>query len=539
MEDKQRVLLAVLGLLALTAIAYLPIWQAGWIWDDDLYVTENELLRDVEGLARIWFEPSATPQYYPLVHTSFWVEYQSWGLKPLGYHLVNVLLHAINAILLFLLLRRLQVPGAWIAAAIFAVHPVHVESVAWITERKNVLSGAFYLLSALAFFRFSEEADDPRTSNGRGLRAYLASLTLFVAALLSKTVTATLPVALGLVLWWKRGRLGRRETHGLVIMTLIGAGFGLYTAWWERTDVGASGPLWDMSPAERTLIAGRVVWFYLGKILAPVNLSFNYPRWEISAVDPWAWIWPVTAGLSLAGLWLLRGRIGRGAFAAAAFFVVTLGPALGFLNVYPFRYSFVADHFQYVASLGPIVGIAALCWGKTGVMGRRKRIVSVVVAVALVGLLAILTNQRSRAYRDLETLWTATIERNPASWLAHNNLGNLRLNDGRPAEAEEHFLIALANAPTHEPTHLNARNNLGLALLSQGRVEEGINQLEEVLRLDPTFKSAHSNLGAALSLIGRHEEAIAHLRAALGQDPGNEILRANLELALERSRTDR
>lgn len=530
-----EILIAVLTLVALTAIEYVPVWNAGWIWDDDLYVTENELLRDSTGLARIWLEPSATPQYYPLVHTSFWVEFQLWGLDATGYHLVNVALHAINSILLFFLLRLLGIPGAWIAAAIFAVHPVHVESVAWITERKNLLSATFYLSSAMAFLRPFLGEDGTEDRGGQRFRSYLLSLALFVGALLCKTVTATLPLALGIVLWWKYGSLRRVEWASLSALALVGAGFGLHTAWWERVDVGASGPLWDISLAERALIAGRAVWFYLGKVLAPVDLSFNYPRWVIRPEDPRAWLWPAAAVLSLVALWLLRRRIGRGAFAAAAFFVATLGPALGFLNVYPFRYSFVADHFQYLASLAPIVSIAALFWGTTRSASRLGRTIRIGVMAGILSLLTFLTYRQSQNYRDLETLWIATIEQNPSSWLAHNNLGNLRLNQGRADEAEGHFHMALAQAPVHEPTHLNARNNLGLALLSQGRVEEGITQLEEVLQLDPNFKSAHSNLGAALSLIGEHEEAIEHLQTALDMDPEDEILRSNLELALERA----
>ncbi len=256
-----------------TLAAYGPVYQAGLIWNDEDYVTKPEL-QSVHGLERIWFEVGATQQYYPALHSAFWVEHRLWGDAPWGYHLANVLLHALAACLLGLLLRRLAVPGAWMAGLLFALHPVCVESVAWISEEKNTLSLVFYLLAAWAYLDFDRERRWP---------GYFLALGLFLLAVLSKSVTATLPGALLVVLWWRRGRLTWRDAAPLAPWFAIGAADGLFTGWVERTLIGAHGTDFDLSFAQRCLVAGRVTWFYLGKLVWPANLIFIYPRWQVSA----------------------------------------------------------------------------------------------------------------------------------------------------------------------------------------------------------------------------------------------------------------
>ncbi|HSV13511.1 MAG TPA: hypothetical protein VLI90_04585, partial [Tepidisphaeraceae bacterium] len=350
----QRLFPGALLLLAITLIAYIPIFRAGFVWDDDSYVEQNATLRTLDGLYEIWTNWHATPQYYPLVHTSFWVEYHLWGAtSALGYHIDNVLLHALSAILIWRLLNRLNVPGALLAAAIFAVHPVHVESVGWITERKNVLSLVFYLLALRSYLR--------STGSEPVLRDYAFSLLFFLLALLSKTVTATLPAAILLIFWWKRGRIRVRAVTPLLPFFVLAAVCGSITGYLERTQVGARGPEWAaLTPLHRVLIASRAVWFYAGKLLVPWRLTFIYPRWSIDPRDPLQWLYLVALIAVIAGLWLRRRRLGRGPLVAVLFFIGTLTPALGFVNVYPMRYSFVADHFQYHASIG-LIALAAAC----------------------------------------------------------------------------------------------------------------------------------------------------------------------------------
>ena len=346
-------------------LVYQPCWQGGFIWDDDEHVTRPEL-RSLHGLGRIWTDYSSTSQYYPLLHSLFWLEYKLWGDSTLGYHLANIALHAAVVVMLLAVLRRLRVRGAWLAAAIFALHPVQVESVAWITEQKNTLSALFYLAAALVYLRFD------RT---RELRWYAAAAGLFVAALLSKTVAGTLPGALLVVFWWQRGRLDwKKDVLPLVPLFLLGAGFGLLTAWWELKLTNARAPsLPSHAVVQRLLIAGRTAWFCCGKLFWPTQLTFIYPRWQIDERAAWQYVYPLGAVALLIVLWAGR-RWSRAPLAAALYFGGTLFPVLGFFNLYTFRYSFVADHYQYLASLGIIVlfsaTVAKLLEHATGIQRR-------------------------------------------------------------------------------------------------------------------------------------------------------------------------
>jgi hypothetical protein len=477
------------GLLAgliilITLVAYIPAFQGGFIWDDDDYVTENPTLRSVRGLARIWFEPRSNPQYYPLVFTSFWVEYHLWGLNPVGYHVVNALLHGLAAGLLWLLLKRLKVPGALLAAAVFALHPVQVESVAWVTERKNVLSGLFYMGSALCLVRFfgleQEGVEQPHR-----FWWYGSGLLLFVCALLSKTVTCTLPAAMVLLLWWKLGRIRRPEAVALMPFFLLG--------------LGALGSEWQLSFVERFLVAGRALWFYAGKLVWPAVLIFNYPRWQIDAGAWWQYVYPVGVLLVVLVLWVLRERIGRGPLVGVLFFCGTLFPALGFFDVYPFRYSYVADHFQYLASVG-LIGLAA---GAFTLAASRltlwpKRVAAALSLVVLV-LLAGQTWSQSQVYKDWKTVWTKTLEKNPESALAHYNLGRLLLGQQKFEEAISHFSKALPLKPNSAEIH----NNLGVALAGAGRLDEAASQFAEALRVEPDHAKARRNLERVMRLMGK------------------------------------
>ncbi len=367
------------ALPVLVLVAYLPAFSGGFVWDDDYHVTNNSTLLSLDGLRRIWLEPGAVPQYYPLVHTSFWVEHHLWGNDPRGYHAVNVLLHCAATLFLWRVLVRLRVPGAWLGAALFAVHPVEVESVAWIAERKNLLAAVFGLASLLAYLRFSPlesdaessksaEAAPPERRSPQGSAAwryYAVSLAFFVAALLSKTVIAVLPAVLLVITWWKRGKLTRRNLALVAPFFAVALPLALQTVWLEKHHVGATGEAWALSLLERVLIAGRALWFYVGKLVWPANLTFFYSRWTIDASVWWQYLFPLAAAATMIALWLLRGRLGRGPPAAALIFAGVLLPALGFFDVYPMRYSFVADHFQYHASMAllALAGAGARrCW---------------------------------------------------------------------------------------------------------------------------------------------------------------------------------
>jgi tetratricopeptide (TPR) repeat protein len=525
--------LAAAAIVVLTVLAYLPSLRNGFIWDDDQYVTENKELRSAAGLASIWLTPGAPEhsyhQYYPLVHTTFWIEYHLWQAKAAGYHLVNIALHALVAVLLWRVLTRLEVPGAWVAAAVFALHPLQVESVAWITERKNVLSAVFYLAAALAYLTFAG-LDRARPAAAGRWRLYMLAFGLFVCALLSKTVTCTLPAALLLVIWWKRGRLGWRDGALLAPFVVVGAGLGMLTASIEQTSVGAVGADWNLSWADRCLIAARALWFYAGKLAWPASLTFNYPRWTIDARALWQWMFVLGGAVVVVVLWAARRRLGTGPLVAVLFFALTAAPALGFVNVYPMRFSFVADHFQYLASAGLITLAAA-----TGAMASRLasptgQRTGALATVAVLGLLGIQTWRQQHVYANEETLWRDTLAKNPQAWLAHNNLGMVLVHTDREPEAIGHFEEAIRINPADEKAHCN----LGAARLKAARVDEAIEQFERALQIDPGYAEAHNDLGTALVQAGRADEALAHYAEALRLKPRFAEAHYNWALALMR-----
>jgi tetratricopeptide (TPR) repeat protein len=497
------------AIFAAALAAYWPALQGGFVWDDNAHVTAAAM-RSFHGLWRIWFSLGATQQYYPLLHSAFWLEHRLWGDAVLGYHLVNLAQHALAACLVVLIVRRLALPGAWLAGLIFALHPVCVESVAWISEQKSTLSGVFYLASALAYLRFDES---------RRRSHYLWAFALFICALLSKTVTATLPAALLVVFWWKRGRLDlRRDVRPLLPWFAIGIAAGLFTAWVERVYINARGAEFAIAPLARCLIAGRVVWFYAAKLFWPTNLIFTYPRWPIDPAVWWQWLFP--AGV-LAALAVAACR--RAWLAALLFFIGTLFPALGFLNVYPFRFSWVADHFQYLACLGIIIPACTVIVGQPP---RLQRALSPLLLLTL----SILTFRQAAMYGDTETLYRTTISRNPQSWMAHNNLGVALAKMGRTPEAIAEYQAALRIKPDYAEPH----NNWATILSRQpGRMPEAIAEAQEALRLKPDYPEALVNLGTFLAPIpGRLPEAIADYQAALRLKPNHAEAHNDLGLAL-------
>src|SRR5664280_1991610 len=479
---------ALVGGLVLAC--YWPALRGGLVWDDEAHVTRPDL-RSCAGLGRIWFDMRATQQYYPVLHSAFWIEHRLWGDATLGYHLVNVLWHAAACCLLAVVLRRLWEPEQaaspgtgraipagteWLAALIFAVHPVCVESVAWISEQKNTLSLVFYLLAALAYLDFD---------SGRRRGSYVLALAFFLLALGTKTVTATLPAAILVVLWWRNGTLSwRRDVRPLIPWFLMAVVAGLFTAWVERAFVGAEGARFDLSAGQRLLLAGRVIWFYLGKLVWPADLMFIYPRWDVPVAAA-GWYGCLGGALAVtAALWLIRRRT-RGPLAGWLFFTGSLFPGLGFFNVYPFLFSYVADHFQYLAGLGIIATVAA---GVSVVLAGsppRIRAGGRALCALLVVTLAILANRQSRMYRDGETLYRVTLARNPDCWMAHNNLASvLATFPGREAEAIAHYEQALRIKPEYAEIHYN----LGIQLARlPGHESEALAQYREALRLKPEY----------------------------------------------------
>jgi tetratricopeptide (TPR) repeat protein len=520
-----------LGLLGLCVLAYLPALHGGFLWDDNGHVTKPEL-RSLGGLARIWFEPGATQQYYPVLHSAFWLEHGLWGDSPAAYRWLNVLLHALAAGLLVRVLQRLAIRGAWLAGFVFALHPVCVESVAWISEQKNALSTVFYLLAMLAYLRFDSNRNrmaspPPGAAPPHPSRCYFLATFLFILAVLSKSVTATLPAALLVLAWWQRGRLApRRDVAPLLPWFAIGLAAGLCTAWVERKFIGAEGAAYDLHFLQRVLLAGRVLWFYLGKLLWPLGLSFVYPRWSIETSDVFAYAGLLATLIALTGLWLLRRR-SRAPLAGALFFAGTLFPALGFFNVYPFIYSYVADHFQYLACLGLIV---PLCAGLVLAFASQPGWLRRGLPAVLIALLGFLTWTQAHDYRDNITLYRATLVRNPRAWMAAYNLGMELAARGETNAAIASYRAALRIWPEYPEAHAN----LAMSLLTQPEGKnEAITHLEIAVRLKPELWQAECNLAnTLLSVPGRADEAIAHYKTVLRSRPELAEIQMNLGIAL-------
>jgi protein O-mannosyl-transferase len=537
-------------LAIVTILAYQPAWHGGLLWDDDNCTTPPEL-RSLDGLRRIWFQPRATAQYYPLLYTSYWFQQRLLGDSTTGYHFVNLLLHIGCAVLVLKILRFLRIPGAELATIVFALHPVNVETVAWIAERKNTLSGIFALAATLSYLQFD---------GTRSRRSYALAIGLFLFGLLSKTAIVTLPLAWLVIFWWKRGAISwRHDVVPSIPFYFLSAAAGLVTRWFENIGIGYEATTLDFSMLDRFLIAGRAFWFQLSKLFWPSNLMFVYPRWEINPTVWWQYLFPLAVLALLAILWGLR-RWSRAPLAGVLIYILLLLPSLGFLNIYFFIYSFVADHWQYLACLGIITPCASGIVLLAGRLKRWQAWLEPAITLVLGGMLFVLTWQQSRMYIDIETLYRTTITRNPACWMAQVNLGNILYKANRTPEAMELFKQASETKPavahyslgnalidkgrTSEaieeyrqalrinPDYAEAHNNLGNALFLASRTSEAIEQYEEALRLHPGYAKAHNNLGSALIQTGRASEAIDHFKQTLRITPTSADAHNNLGAAL-------
>jgi protein O-mannosyl-transferase len=504
----QGVLLLVLG-----CGAAWPAIHGGYILDDDIYVTHNADLRSAEGLYRIWFKMGAEPDYYPLVHTTFWLEYRLWGTEPLGYHATNIALHGLCALLLWRLLLALRLPGAWFAAALFAVHPICVETTAWVTELKNTLSLLLALSSLLLYLRF-ERAEELSTRSAMARRrwgCYALALVMFLAALLAKSAVVALPAVLLTIYCWKRGRITWRRAAPLTPFVLLSMAMAIVTIWHEKYLEGARGADWSFTPLERVLIAGRAVWFYLGKLVWPASLSFIYPRWDVNQGQGLQLLFPLAVVVALATLWLVRRKIGRGPVACGLIYVGTLLPVLGLFDACYMRYCFVADHLQYHASVAMFAMLGCLAATIFQRLTLFRAIIGGASGLIVLGTLAFLSWKQSALYIDAKTLYRDTIAKNPDAWLAHHGLGIALADAGCYQEAITEHQTALRLKPLFP----EAENDLGCALQSVGNMSEAILHFQKALCLKPDYPEVHNNLGNLYRQSGRLNDAVDEYQTAL------------------------
>ncbi len=579
----KRILLAILLVVAVF-VAYWPCLQGEFICDDNDDVVNNLALRTWDGLVSLWTTPGVTAQYYPLTFTSFWLNYQWGGLDPLGYHLVNVMFHALNALLLWAVLRRLQIPGAWLGAALWALHPVNVESVAYIDERKNVLSGFFFLLSLWFAIRFwlgqgtrleaglAGQSQGDATSSGfarlvdplvivrstcpsdlvklferfyfsqglarimaqwggfwsrvSAMRAYILALVCFALALLAKTAVLPLPAVILLLVWWRR-KPTLRDALFLLPMVVMGVGLSLVTLHLEHHLV-VRVDLWHLSWPQRFILAGRAIWFYLGKLIWPHPLIFWYPRWTLNPSDVTQYL-PLASAIIVAGflIWKRKGLI-RPVAVALAFFVLMLFLILGFFNLNIFRYTFVSDHFQYLACASLIFLFTGVCsWASRW---RESNFLSKMVFIVLIALLSFAGYsifKLSGDYQYEEGFWKACLAKNPQSAMADVSLGNYYFLHGQKTVLAIPFdqkAIAL------DPRFFEAWNNLGVCLAYDREYDKAEECFQKALEINPGFGNSAVVLSALYQQQGKYGDAIAVLTDALKHT--SETARLENELAL-------
>jgi tetratricopeptide (TPR) repeat protein len=513
-------------------LAYSPAIKGDFLWDDTKYVVNNPLLSAPDGLWRIWFSTDVPSQYFPLIYTTFRIEYRLWGLNPIGYHVTNISLHIISSILLWLILRRLSIPAAFAAAAAFALHPINAESVAWIAQRKNTLMLVFLLLSALFYIEFALRTRTAR----QAIFFYVLSLFCFALSLFSKTTACVLPIVLILILWMKNIPLTARRLLQLVPYLSLAVAMGLLTMWWEHHHQGVALIDLGLSFQDKLLIASRALWFYGFKTFFPANLVFSYPRWKINSADPSQYLWFVACLLTAAGLFLFRKRIGRGPIVAILFFAIALFPMLGFFQLYTFIYTFVADHYSYIAIIGLltlIMGSGVFLLARLGNLGKTLQPVTACVVLLTLG---ILTWRQSRLYADPELIWQDTLRKNPNSWLAHNNLGQIKIAQNKLDEAIYHITRSLELAkdtPVIHPHNIAAAHfNLALAYQGQQKFDDAIRHLRQALDIDPNDAEVHFDLAKLLESQGLLDEAVTHYNQALRITPGGATLHYRLASAL-------
>ena len=509
-----RVLAGIVLIAVLACFTYLPSINGGFILDDDVLVTNNRIIKSSDGLYRSWFTTEPV-DYWPITNTVFWIEWRAWGMNPTGYHVISLILHVAAAFLIWFILRKLSIPGSFLAALIFAVHPVNVESVAWIAQLKNTLCMLFFLLSIVCYLQIETRPAPP--DNRKRPRVvdywYFLSLLLFIFAILSKGSAVILPVILLGIIWWRRGNVTMWDCWGMAPFFAAATGFTMVNIWFQTH--GVEEVLRKAGFIERLLGAGSVIWFYLCKALLPINLSFVYPQWHIQVNKPLWWL-PLLAALAVTTVfWLYRKSWSRPFLLAWGFFCVALLPVMGFTDVGFMKYSLVADHYLHIAL------IAVVAWTSAGFAQWRSRTRGVLlkaataVSIAAVATLALLTWQQNGIYRDAITLYRAALEKNPEFLMGQSNLGAALFVEGRLDEAIKHYKQAIQLKPDYAPAY----NNLAIALVKTGQNEEAIQSFEQALHFQPNYPMAEYNLGIALGKTGRLQEAIKHYQEAIRLKP--------------------
>ena len=537
-------------------VIYWPALHGNWLWDDHADITENPVTRSASGLWSIWFEPGTQLDYYPVKASVQWAQWRLWGNDTLGYHVTNLVLHIVSALLVWRLFHKLGLKLAWLGGLIFAVHPALVESVAWIAELKNTLSMPFFLLAATFYLDFDKQ---------RRPRDFMVAVGFFLLAMLGKTTMVMFPEVLLLYAWWKRGRVVLNDLKMAAPFFLISLVLGWVTlrcgVWYGQLHPNGY-PTPDLGGVlSRLALIGSSLTFYLGKAVWPFGLLPIYPQWPVNPPSLLQYLpWPILGGLFF-WFWTKRQSWGRHVLFGTGFFLVMLLPFCGVVSASYMSFTWVMDHFLYIPILGLVgLAIAGLEQAARGAPKPDRYGGIGLLAVFLAAMLA-----ESRAYAEKfvgqEALWTYTLAHNPTAWLAHNNLGNALLQKGRLDEAIEQYQETLKIKPGLAEIHANLGSalalnghldeaiaqfkkalennskfadghcNLGNALFEKGRLDEAITQFQEALEINPNFANAHDNLGRVFLQKGRIHEAIVQFQEALRLNPNYADAQYNLAKA--------
>ncbi len=478
-------------------------------------VVGSKLVKASDGLWRMWFTTDAL-DYWPVTNSSLWLEWRLWGSNPTGYHATNILLHACSALMIWNILRRLSIRGAWVAAMLFALHPVNVQSVAWVAQRKNTLSLLLFLVSIAMFLRAESDvrsrgASALRTRGGLKPSAYAMSLIAFLLAMLSKGSVAVLPALLLVLGWWIRDRVTARDVARVAPFFVIAIALTFVNVWFQRRMAGGER---DVTFLERMLGAGGVIWFYLGRVIAPVRQAFIYPQWHVSSTDPFWWI-PAPAALAttLVLFWQRHRPACRAVLFAWLWFCIALVPVMGFTDVYFMTYSLVADHYEYIAMIAA-VALASAALANVEPHGAPVTLRNALAVVVIFGFAA-LTWKQAHLFASGETLYRGSLAINPDAAPLHNNLGAMLLERDANEEALQHLREALRANPNLDQAH----NNICNALARLRYMDEAIRECRYALSRDATLPASHYSLGLALASKGQLPEARAEFEAAIRVDP--------------------
>ncbi|MDP8215916.1 MAG: tetratricopeptide repeat protein [Candidatus Kaelpia imicola] len=502
-------IIASLIIVLLTALIYLDSLDNGFIWDDDVHIYKASYMKSSTGLTDIWVE-NATPQYYPLTTTIFWLGDKAWGLNPKGYHILSLVIHILNALLLYSLIKKLFYPLAFPVALIFAIHPIGVETVAWASELKNLLALFFFLLSFSGYLKFLSTKKS---------KYYLLTIIAFIAAVFSKYTAvsfAFIPLLHG---FWLKGKIKKRELKLSIPFILIGLLAGLNAVFTEIYNVGARGAEWSLSYLDKMILIGKTSLFYIYKVIYPKDFIFIYPRWQIRTLDILEWL-PILTLLSLISLLsLYRKRVNRAITALFTFYLISIFPASGFFNVFPMKYSYVADHFSYLSTPWIILLFFALIYPSYRYLLKTikpkksiylKLILTITLSITAI-FLSIGSNRLTGNYKDEITLYKSIIAKNPGCWMANANLAILYTESDKNRLALKHYRDAIAS----EPNVASIYYNLGNLYYKIGDYDSAINSYMAAITSKPGYGESYANLANTYRAKGEPDKAIEHYKRAL------------------------